>query len=58
MTTYFFGVSAQGFDYKDKEAKGKDMKDKAKLSNRAFIVYGDEKEVSFDLTRPFNYLIS
>lgn len=54
----FFGVSAQGFDYKDKEVKGKDMKDKAKQSNRAFIVYGEEKEVSFDLTRPFNYLIS
>lgn len=54
----FFGVSAQGFDYKDVVAKGSEMKEKARHSSRAFIAYGDEKDLSPDLTRPFNYLIS
>ena len=54
----FFGVSAQGFDYKDVAEKASLMKEKARKSNRAFIVYGDEKEPSSDLTKPFNYLIS
>ena len=54
----FFGVSAQGFDYNDKGEKEAEMKDKARKCNRAFISIGDEKEMSPDLTKPFNYLIS
>lgn len=54
----FFGVSAQGFDYKDKSEKEFEMIDKARKCNRAFIVFNNEKETSPDLTKPFNYLIS
>lgn len=54
----FFGVSAQGFDYKDKTEKAAEMRDKARKSNRAFIAFDKEKELSPDLTKPFNYLIS
>lgn len=54
----FFGVSAQGFDYKDKAAKEAEMKEKARQSNRAFIVFDNETTPSPDLTKPFNYLIS
>ncbi len=54
----FFGVSAQGFDYKDKSEKEAEMKDKARKSCRAFIAFDKEKELSPDLTKPFNYLIS
>lgn len=54
----FFGVSAQGFDYKDLAEKGTEMREKGRKSNRAFIVYGEENEPSPDLTKPFNYLIS
>lgn len=53
----FFGVSAQGFDYKDKADKEEDMKAKARESKRAFMHYGDEQDLTTDLTRPFNYLI-
>ena len=54
----FFGVSAQGFDYKDVAAKGKEMRDKTRNSDRAFIVFDKDSEPSPDLTRPLNYLIS
>lgn len=54
----FFGVSAQGFDYKDKTEKAAEMKEKARMSNRAFIAFDKEKDLSPDLTKPFNYLIS
>lgn len=54
----FFGVSAQGFDYKDTAAKADEMKEKTRKSNRAFIVFGEEKDPSPDLTKPLNYLIS
>lgn len=53
----FFGVSAQGFDYKDIKEKGADMRDKARKSNRAFIVFDKEEDPSNDLTKPLNYLI-
>lgn len=54
----FFGVSAQGFDYKDKNEKAAEMRDKARKSRRAFIAFDNEKDLSPDLTKPFNYLIS
>lgn len=54
----FFGVSAQGFDYKDVDSKSTEMKEKARKSNRAFIVFDKEKDASSDLTKPLNYLIS
>ena len=54
----FFGVSAQGFDYKDVAAKEKEMRDKTRNSDRAFIVFDKDSEPSPDLTRPLNYLIS
>lgn len=54
----FFGVSAQGFDYKDAAAKVDEMKEKTRKSNRAFIVFDNEKDLSPDLTKPLNYLIS
>lgn len=54
----FFGVSAQGFDYKDKNEKAAEMRDKARKSRRAFIAFDKEKDLSPDLTKPFNYLIS
>lgn len=54
----FFGVSAQGFDYKDVDSKVAEMKEKARKSNRAFIVFDKEKNASPDLTKPLNYLIS
>ena len=54
----FFGVSAQGFDYKDKNEKAEEMRDKARKSRRAFIAFDKEKDLSPDLTKPFNYLIS
>lgn len=54
----FFGVSAQGFDYKDKDTKEAEMKEKARNNKRAFIVFDSETETSSDLTKPFNYLIS
>lgn len=53
----FFGVSAQGFDYGGDAAKEDEMREKARQSNRAFIVFGNESEPSSDLTKPFNYLI-
>ena len=54
----FFGVSAQGFDYERESVRKEEMKAKTKNSQRAYIVYGDEKEPSSDLTRPFAFLIS
>lgn len=54
----FFGVSAQGFDYKDKNEKAAEMREKARKSNRAFIAFDTEKDLSPDLTKPLNYLIS
>ena len=54
----FFGVSAQGFDYKDLAEKGAEMRLKARNSDRAFIVYDKEEDPSPDLTKPLNYLIS
>ena len=54
----FFGVSAQGFDYKEKNKRAAEMKEKARNSDRAFIVFDQEKEPSSDLTKPLNYLIS
>ena len=54
----FFGVSAQGFDYKDTYERAAEMKEKARNSNRAFIVFDTEDEPSPDLTKPLNYLIS
>lgn len=54
----FFGVSAQGFDYKEKNERAAEMKEKARNSNRAFIVFDQEKDPSPDLTKPLNYLIS
>lgn len=54
----FFGVSAQGFDYKDKNEKAAEMREKARKSNRAFIAFDTEKDQSPDLTKPLNYLIS
>lgn len=54
----FFGVSAQGFDYKDKNERATEMKEKARNSDRAFIVFDKEMEPSPDLTKPLNYLIS
>lgn len=54
----FFGVSAQGFDYKDIDAKAEEMKERARKSNRAFIVFDKEVAPSADLTKPLNYLIS
>lgn len=54
----FFGVSAQGFDYKDKNEKAAEMRDKARKSRRAFIAFDKEKDLSPDLTKLFNYLIS
>ncbi len=53
----FFGVSAQGFDYKDTAAKAEEMRDKTRKSNRAFIVFDKEKDPTPDLTKPLNYLI-
>lgn len=54
----FFGVSAQGFDYNDRDVRAAEMKEKARNSDRAFIVFDQEKEPSPDLTKPLNYLIS
>ena len=54
----FFGVSAQGFDYKDTAAKANEMREKTRKSNRAFIVFDKETDPSPDLTKPLNYLIS
>ena len=54
----FFGVSAQGFDYKDKNEKAAEMREKARKSNRAFIAFDTEKDLSPDLTKPLNFLIS
>ena len=54
----FFGVSAQGFDYKDTAAKANEMQEKTRKSNRAFIVFDKETDPSPDLTKPLNYLIS
>lgn len=53
----FFGVSAQGFDYKDMAEKGAEMRLKARNSDRAFIVFDKEKDPSADLTKPLNYLV-
>lgn len=54
----FFGVSAQGFDYSKKAEKATEMKEKARKSERAFIAFDKEKDLSPDLTKPLNYLIS
>lgn len=54
----FFGVSAQGFDYKEKNERVTEMKEKARNSDRAFIVFDQEKKPSSDLTKPLSYLIS
>lgn len=54
----FFGVSAQGFDYKEVAAKEKEMREKTRNSDRAFIVFDKDNEPSPDLTKPLNYLIS
>ena len=54
----YFGVSAQGFDYGNKKEKAEEMREKARQSNRAFIAYDTEENISPDLTRPLNYLIS
>lgn len=54
----FFGVSAQGFDYKYMEQRGEEMRQRARNSDRAFVVFDKEKDPSPDLTKPLNYLIS
>lgn len=52
----FFGISAQGADYKDlDESSGDELAEKTTLKERAFV-YTIKK--SFDITEPIDFLIS